>query len=69
MGLKSLINKTINRNTFLLLPKPITPRHVQLAIRGDKELDAFIKVIIGGGGVFPHLYQFLSTDKPKYCEK
>ena len=39
--------------------KRITPRHLQLAIRGDDELDELLKGVIAGGGVAPHIQTHL----------
>lgn len=50
--------------------KRIIPRHIQLAVRGDEELDFLLKVTIPGGGVLPHIHKSLfKSGKKKQQEE
>ncbi|KAL5198483.1 hypothetical protein ABZP36_001995 [Zizania latifolia] len=45
--------------------KRITPCHLQLAIRGDEELNTLIKGTMAGGGVIPHIHKSLINKTSK----
>lgn len=49
--------------------KRIIPRHIQLAVRGDDELDLLVKATIAGGGVIPHINRNLTKGLKKGGKK
>ncbi|XP_004628628.1 histone H2A.V-like [Octodon degus] len=43
--------------------KGLTPRHLQLTVRRDEELDSLIKATTAGSGVIPHIHKSLTGKK------
>ena len=43
--------------------KRTTPRHLQLAVRRDEELDSLISATLAVGGVIPHIHKILIANK------
>ena len=43
--------------------KRVIPRHLQIAIRGDEELDQLVRATIAGGGALPFIHPSLVGKK------
>lgn len=52
-----------------LRKKRIMPRHIQLSVRGDDELDKLFAGTIAAGGVMPHIHKQLVQPKKNLKSK